>query len=52
MRWKFFVGACILAAGLVVKFGAPLAPVAIGIALAAVLTWMKQRPAGLKAPKP
>lgn len=39
MNWKFFIGASILAAGLLLKFGAPLVPVAAGIALAALLKW-------------
>jgi len=41
MKWKFFIGSSILAAGLLSKFGAPLVPVAIGIAAAAFLTWKK-----------
>jgi hypothetical protein len=50
ITWKFFVGSCILAAGLLFKAGAPVAPVALGIAAAAVLTWRRQRAAG--NPKP
>lgn len=42
--WKFFVGACILAVGLLLKAGAPIAPVAIGVVAAAYLTWRRQRP--------
>ena len=30
--WKFFIGSCILAAGLLLKAGAPLVPVAAGLA--------------------
>jgi hypothetical protein len=41
MRWKFFIGSCILVAGLLIKFGAPIVPVAIGIAGAAFITWKK-----------
>jgi hypothetical protein len=44
MSWKFFIGSCILAAGLLVKAGAPVVPVAVGIAAAAILTWRRQRP--------
>jgi hypothetical protein len=48
MKWKFFIGSCILAAGLLVKAGAPIAPIAAGIALAAALTWKRlRRPNGL-----
>jgi hypothetical protein len=43
MKWKYFVGACILSAGLMIKFGAPLVPVALGLAAAAFLTWKFQR---------
>jgi hypothetical protein len=41
--WKFFGGACILAAGLAIKFGAPLMAVGMGLALAGVLTWNRHR---------
>jgi len=43
MNWKFFLGACILAGGLAVKFGAPPAAVVTGLALAGVLNWTRQR---------
>ena len=43
MKWKFFLGACILAAGLLLKVGAPVAAVASGILIAGFLTWRKQR---------
>ena len=43
MNWKFFGGACILAAGLAIKFGAPLMAVGMGLALAGVLTWNRYR---------
>jgi hypothetical protein len=39
LPWKFFLGSCILAGGLVLKFGAPLVPVVAGLALAALATW-------------
>jgi len=43
--WKYFLGSCILAAGLAVKAGAPVVPVVVGLAAAAFLTWKKsQRP--------
>ena len=41
--WKFFVGACILATGLLLKAGAPLAPIAVGIAAAAFFNWKRQQ---------
>ena len=43
MNWKFFVGSCILATGLLLKVGAPLVPVALGIAAAAYFNWRKHR---------
>ena len=42
MKWKFFIGSCILATGLLFKAGAPLGPVALGIAAAAFLNWKRQ----------
>jgi len=39
MNWKFFIGASILTAGLLLKFGAPLVAVAAGIAGAALFKW-------------
>ena len=45
-RWKFFVGSCILAAGLLLKAGAPILAVAAGIALAALVTWYRHGPSG------
>jgi hypothetical protein len=42
-NWKFFLGSCILAGGLLLKVGAPLVPVALGIAAAAIFTWRRQR---------
>lgn len=43
MKWKFFIGASILSVGLLIKLGAPLVPIALGLAVAAFLTWTKQR---------
>src|SRR5207253_1700679 len=43
MKWKFFIGSCILVAGLLLKAGAPVVAVILGIAVAAFLTWQKQR---------
>jgi hypothetical protein len=43
MRWKFFIGACILSVGLLFKAGAPLVPVILGIAGAAFFNWKKLR---------
>ena len=43
MKWKFFLGAAILSVGLLFKAGAPMIPVALGLAAAAFLTWKKQR---------
>jgi len=43
MKWKFFIGACILVTGLMVKFGAPVPAIAMGIALAAFFNWRRLR---------
>lgn len=44
-KWKYFIGASILAAGLVLKAGAPVVPIVLGLAVAAFLTWKQsQRP--------
>jgi len=43
MTWKFFVGACILTAGLLIKIGAPIVPICLGISAAALLQWRRQR---------
>jgi hypothetical protein len=42
-KLKYFLGASILAAGLALKAGAPLFPVALGLAVAAVVTWRSAR---------
>jgi hypothetical protein len=42
-RWKFFIGAAILATGLLLKVGAPLVPIGAGIALAAIVMWKSAR---------
>ncbi len=36
--WKYFGGAAILTLGLMFKFGAPLLPLILGLAFAALLT--------------
>ena len=41
MKWKFFIGSCILAAGLLFKAGAPLVPVVAGVTLAAIVSWKR-----------
>lgn len=43
MKWKFFIGSCILAAGLLVKAGAPIVPIAAGMVVAGIVTWKIQR---------
>ena len=42
-KWKYFIGASILAAGLLIKAGAPFVPIAAGIALAAFVMWTSDR---------
>jgi hypothetical protein len=48
MSWKLFVGASILSAGLLIKVGAPLIPVAMGIAMAAFFNYRRQHGATAK----
>jgi hypothetical protein len=43
MNWKFFTGATILAVGLLIKIGAPLVPVVIGVAMAGMFNWRRER---------
>ena len=43
MTWRYFVGACILAGGILIKSGAPAPAIAIGMAAAAGANWWKQR---------
>jgi hypothetical protein len=43
MSWRLFVGASILSAGLLIKAGAPLVAVIMGIALAAFFNHRRQR---------
>jgi len=43
-KWKYFLGASILAVGLLLKAGAPIFPLALGLAAAAFITWKKSRP--------
>jgi hypothetical protein len=43
-RWRYFFGAAILVVGLLLKAGAPLFPLALGLGAAAFLTWKKSRP--------
>jgi hypothetical protein len=40
-KWQYFLGASILAAGLLLKAGAPLVPIVLGLAAAAFFTWKK-----------
>jgi hypothetical protein len=44
-KWRFFVGAAILAAGLLLKSGAPPLAVVLGIGAAALPTLREKRPA-------
>ena len=43
-KWRYFFGAAILAVGLLLKAGAPLFPLALGLGAAAFITWKKSRP--------
>jgi hypothetical protein len=51
MSWKLFVGATILSAGLLIKVGAPLVPVALGIAGAAFVNWKRHQRTAAAASK-
>jgi len=41
-KWKFFIAAVLFGGYLLISLGAPLFPVALGCAGAALLTWWKQ----------
>ena len=43
LSWRYFGGAAILVAGLLIKFGAPVPAVLMGIAGAAAANWWLQR---------
>jgi hypothetical protein len=43
MNWKYFVGSSILVAGALIKVGAPLLAIALGIAGAAFINWKRQQ---------
>ena len=43
LSWRYFGGAAILAAGLLIKFGAPAPGVLLGIAAAAAANWLMPR---------
>ena len=48
MNWKYFIGASILATGLLIKVGAPPVAVVMGIAMAAFFNWRRERRAAVK----
>jgi hypothetical protein len=39
MNWRYFVGACVLAGGVLLKAGAPVPAILIGMAGAAGINW-------------
>ena len=41
LRWKIFLVACTVVAGVLLKAGAPLVAVVAGLAVAAVATWFR-----------
>lgn len=43
MNWKYFVGSSILVAGLLIKSGAPVMAITVGISGAAFINWKRQR---------
>jgi len=48
MSWKFFGGASILVTGLLIKVGALLVPIALGISMAAFCNWLLHRRSAAK----
>ncbi len=42
-NWKYFAGSVFLAGALLIKFGAPLVPVLIGVGAAGLLTFRRAR---------
>ena len=40
-KWKYFLGASILGAGLLLKAGSPAAPILLGLVIAGFVTWKK-----------
>jgi hypothetical protein len=44
VNWKLFIGASILVVGLMLKTGAPLFTIVLGVGLAAFLSWLTRRP--------
>jgi hypothetical protein len=42
MNWRLFVGASILAVGLLLKMGAPLFTIVLGVGLAALVSWLRR----------
>jgi hypothetical protein len=39
LKWRWFPAGCTLAAGLLLKIGAPVIPTALGLVVAALFTW-------------
>lgn len=48
MSWKLFVGASILVSALLIKVGAPLVPIVLGIAMAALVNRQLERRSPVK----
>ena len=42
-QWKYFIGSSILSAGLLLKAGAPVAAIALGLVLVTGVMWFRQR---------
>lgn len=43
MKWTFFVGACVVVAGALLKSGVPVIAIAAGVTLAAIANVLRQR---------
>jgi hypothetical protein len=41
MNWTLFAASCTIVGGLLLKLGAPIFPFAVGLVVAAALTWRK-----------
>jgi hypothetical protein len=44
VNWRLFIGASILVVALLLKTGAPLFAIVLGVGLAALLSWLTRRP--------
>jgi hypothetical protein len=43
MKWNYFIGACVVVGGALLKSGVPVIAIACGMALAGVANYLRQR---------